>query len=149
MKPCKNCKKTKPFSSFFKHTSSKDGFKYVCKDCYSIRCKKYESKNRGAANKRHRDWKKKNLEKSPWLMNFEAAKDRCLRKGNKSFSHYGGKGIKFLMSKNDFKVLWIRDHAFLFSRPSIDRINPDGNYELSNCRFIEHSENARRAVSHV
>ena len=29
-------------------------------------------------------------------------------------------------------------------RPSIDRINNDGHYELSNCRFIEASENIKR-----
>ncbi len=29
--------------------------------------------------------------------------------------------------------------------PSVDRINIDGHYEVSNCEFIEFSENSQRA----
>lgn len=32
--------------------------------------------------------------------------------------------------------------------PSIDRINPDGHYELSNCQFIEKLDNVRKARPH-
>ena len=47
------------------------------------------------------------------------------------------------MTKDDFKFIWFRDKAHGMKQPSIDRIDNDGNYELSNCRFIEHRENAR------
>ena len=79
----------------------------------------------------------------PWLRAFYGAKLRCTSKKRKKYSRYGGRGIKFLMTKDDFKYLWFRDEAYKLKRPSIDRIDNDGNYLLKNCRFIEHSKNAR------
>lgn len=45
--------------------------------------------------------------------------------------------MKFLMTIEDFKFLWFMDKAWLLKKPSIERINVNGNYELSNCKFIE------------
>jgi hypothetical protein len=55
---------------------------------------------------------------------------------------------RFLMSLNDFIYLWERDRASLMKRPSIDRIDGNGNYEIRNCRFIEGSENSERSIIH-
>lgn len=76
-----------------------------------------------------------------WLVGFYLARYRCSQAG----SPYFKKGIKFLMTKDDFKYLWFRDKAFKMKKPSIDRIDSSGNYELKNCQYIEHSENASKA----
>lgn len=65
-------------------------------------------------------------------------KRRCADKNNK---YYGGKGIKVLITKDELIEIWKRDKACSMQKPSIDRINSNGNYEYSNCRFIEFSEN--------
>lgn len=80
----------------------------------------------------------------PWMQHYSSAKERCLNKRNKRHHHYGGRGIKFLMTKDDFKFLWSRDKACDMKIPSIDRIDNDGNYEIENCEFIEKSENSRK-----
>jgi len=79
-----------------------------------------------------------------WLRHFYGAKARCENKMLPFYKHYGGRGIKFLFSKVDFKSLWLRDKAWLLKRPSIDRINNDGDYEMGNCRFVELSENVKK-----
>jgi len=72
-------------------------------------------------------------------------KHRCESKKSRSYHNYGGKGIKLKMTKKELKRIWIRDRACRMKCPSIDRINPDENYVFENCRFIEMSENVRRA----
>lgn len=85
------------------------------------------------------------IENNPWAVSYRAAKQRCENKNHKRYSWYGGKGIKLLMNISDFKYLWFRDQAYMLERPSIDRIDPDGHYEIKNCRYIELSENATRS----
>ena len=45
----------------------------------------------------------------------------------------------------EFKKLWFRDKAYEMNRPSIDRIDPKGDYTYNNCRYLELSENISRA----
>lgn len=76
------------------------------------------------------------LNNSPWFVAYNAAQQRC--KPNKP---YGKKGIKFLMTLEEFKFLWFRDNASKMHKPSIDRIDPKGHYIISNCRYLELTEN--------
>jgi hypothetical protein len=52
--------------------------------------------------------------------------------------------VKMLITKDELKQLWFRDKAYLMKHPSIDRINSDGDYEISNCRYMENKDNADR-----
>lgn len=73
----------------------------------------------------------------PWEKTYSYINSRCSSKKN----FYWKNGIKSMISKEDLKRLWFRDKAYLMKRPSIDRIDRSGNYEFSNCRYIELSEN--------
>ena|SRR3990167_7137366 len=69
---------------------------------------------------------------------------RCTQKGCNGYKYYGGRGIKTFITVDELEFLWHRDYAANMKHPSIDRIDNDGNYELSNCRFMEWEDNNRR-----
>lgn len=83
----------------------------------------------------------------PWLRFYKHIERRCNSVKHISYPDYGGRGIKNLLTKEDVKILWFLDEAYDLKRPSIDRIDSDGNYTIENCRFIELSENLSRARS--
>ena len=85
---------------------------------------------------------KKWREKNPWRRSYDNAKTRC--KGV-----YAKYGRKFNMTIDDFKELWFRDKAYLMTQPSIDRIDTNGDYIKSNCRYMETDDNRCRMAKPV
>lgn len=81
---------------------------------------------------------------TPWLSHYDCARTRCTNKKRKEYHRYGGRGILFLLAQEDVRQLWFRDKAYEMKRPTIDRIDNDGHYDISNCRFIEKSLNSTK-----
>lgn len=115
--------------------------------------KKYQESH----DKRCRAWKKKNPEKylsyyreyhrtHPWAKKLNSARKRCDNPKTVGYKYYGAKGIKCTLTIKEAEFLWFRDNAYSLERPSIDRIDSKKGYCLENCRFIELSENVRRAT---
>ena len=71
---------------------------------------------------------------------------RCKNPNDKKYHRYGGRGIRNFLTLDDLCFLWERDAADTLKRPSIDRIDNDGDYSVENCRFIELVENIRRQL---
>lgn len=65
-------------------------------------------------------------------------KQRCYNPNNQRFSCYGGRGISICDEwQADYLAFrkWALDNGYEDGK-SIDRINNDGNYEPSNCRWV-------------
>lgn len=84
-----------------------------------------------------------------WVWN--TMKGRCSNPNDKRFPLYGGRGIKVCEEwKKDFMSFynWAISNGYKEGL-SIDRINNDGNYEPSNCRWVRQiiqSNNTRTNV---
>jgi hypothetical protein len=83
---------------------------------------------------------------TPWGKVYHSIYQRCHFKNHARHKYYGGRGIKLLMTPSIIKELWFRDQACNLIRPSIDRVDHNGNYTKDNCRFIELTDNLRQAA---
>src|SRR3990167_7191472 len=108
--------------------------------------RKFRNKNKVRLKKYHKKWyqehkvehdkkSRKYLKKNPWICHYSNARQRCLNPKQADFNSYKGKGIKFL---------WFRDGASKMKKPSIDRIDVNGDYFIDNCEFVEMSINLKR-----
>ena len=73
---------------------------------------------------------------------WKAMKARCNNPNNKRYSSYGGRGIKVCDEwQNSFQAFydWAIANGYREGL-SIDRVNNDGNYEPTNCRWATASE---------
>lgn len=70
---------------------------------------------------------------------WKGMKSRCFNKNRKHYKDYGGRGITVCQEwKDDFESFYEWSIANGYSDDlSIDRINSDGNYEPSNCRWAD------------
>jgi hypothetical protein len=67
---------------------------------------------------------------------WDAMKRRCFNPETKHFEHYGGRGITVCDRWRESYANFLSDMGRRPSpKHSLDRIDNDGNYELSNCRW--------------
>lgn len=158
-KHCYKCKTDKLLSDFHKDKNRKDGYYPLCNECCKEDYRKhrvqrlkqkheYHLKHRLRLCKKAREYNKKNKgkvsearklrkQKAPWKFTLFNIKSRCNNPKMTEYEAYGGRGIKCLITEEELKELWFRDRAWELDWPSIDRIDNDGNYEFSNCRYVE------------
>lgn len=91
----------------------------------------------------HAARKKHGARRDPVLRKLYAAWQgmhaRCRNPMNKAFKYYGGRGIAVCARWSEFST-FLADMGMRPEGMTLDRINPNGNYEPSNCKWASWSE---------
>ncbi len=128
LKRCSVCRKTKPYAEFNKNKSTIDKYQDNCRDCI----KKNNLRIKKRFNGLYATW--------------QSMKKRCSNPKCKAYKYYGGRGITVCkIWRDSFQTFfnWAKDKHK--RGLEIDRINNDGNYEPSNCRFVTRLENMKNS----
>lgn len=125
------------------HDRTKAGGTFVCK----VKRNEYQKQRyhsdpeiKRLQNERDADWRSRNW--TPTYTSWNCMKQRCRDANHSSYQYYGALGVtvcdRWLESFDNFV-------ADMGERPegmTLDRIDPEGNYEPSNCRWADHETQA-------
>ena len=85
---------------------------------------------------------------NPTYRSWCAMKTRCTNQNDKNYPRYGGRGISFCPSWESYDA-FLRDMGERPQGMTLDRIDPNGNYEPANCRWAtakQQMDNQRKTV---
>lgn len=107
-------------------------------------CGCFNAENRAVINTKH------GKVNTPTYISWCSMWARCTNSKLKSYANYGGRGVSVCEEWKDFSV-FLSDMGERPNGTSIDRINVNGNYEPSNCRWATPSEQRRnqRAAAEI
>lgn len=97
-------------------------------------------------------WKRHGLSKTKNWNIWQSMLQRCNNSNNKDYYNYGARNVKVCEEWNEYINFynWSIQNGY-DEGLSIDRVDPNGNYEPSNCRWITNKmqQNNKRNNIHI
>lgn len=86
----------------------------------------------------------------PLYFVFRSMIARCENTNHQAYGNYGGRGIKVCPEWHDMKTFgeWALNNGYQQGL-SIDRIDNDGNYEPSNCRWVDRKTQSNNKSTNI
>lgn len=74
----------------------------------------------------------------PWYGSYKSMLERCYREKSSNYNIYGGRGIKVCDEWKNIENFekWVEESHYKKGL-TLDRIDVNGNYEPSNCRWVD------------
>ncbi|WP_230280280.1 hypothetical protein [Croceicoccus sp. Ery15] len=111
----------------------------------SVSCGCYRDEKIAMVGRTHGRTRDCARQKRPRLYNiWVMMRSRCLTSSNAGYARYGGRGIIICPEWSDFATFerWALDNGYRDDL-TIDRIDNDGNYDPSNCRWADAKTQSR------
>jgi len=115
--------------------------------CEVFRCDEPSKTNRLCRLHYDRTRPKRKRKRAPTNSTYHLMKNRCSNPNNPSYKWYGARGIHVCARWINSYPNFLEDMGEKPEGTSIDRIDPDGNYEPGNCRWstpMEQTHNRRK-----
>lgn len=94
--------------------------------------------------------KGKSFYNKPWYNSYRSMMSRCYNPNTANYKLYGGRGIKVCDEWFDIENFekWVEESNFKKGL-TLDRIDTNGNYEPSNCRWATKAQQANNKTNTI